>query len=182
MSAVAEMSWQDFELLIGEAFRLQGFTVVERGGAGPDGGIDLLLKRDGEKFLVQCKHWRSLKVGVSVAREMFGLIAAEGASGAFIVTGGEFTAEAKAFAQGRNLQLIDGKKLSGLLQQAKTNKRASSAPKPPASKPAQAGSAEAPPSCSTCQATMVRRTAKKGQNAGAQFWGCTRYPACRGTR
>jgi restriction system protein len=28
----------------------------------------------------------------------------------------------------------------------------------------------------------VRRTAKRGANAGGEFWGCTGYPACRGTR
>ncbi|TVS08559.1 MAG: hypothetical protein EA417_22595 [Gammaproteobacteria bacterium] len=29
---------------------------------------------------------------------------------------------------------------------------------------------------------MVKRTASRGANAGKQFWGCSRYPACRGTR
>ena len=29
---------------------------------------------------------------------------------------------------------------------------------------------------------MVVRTARSGPSAGAQFWGCTRYPECRGTR
>ena len=61
MSAVSDMSWQEFELLVGEAFRLQGFTVAERGGGGADGGVDLVLRRGGEKFLVQCKHWRSTR-------------------------------------------------------------------------------------------------------------------------
>ena len=27
---------------------------------------------------------------------------------------------------------------------------------------------------------MALRTARKGRNAGNQFWGCSRYPACRG--
>lgn len=36
--------------------------------------------------------------------------------------------------------------------------------------------------CPSCGASMVRRTARKGRNAGKQFWGCTKYPACRGTR
>jgi len=29
---------------------------------------------------------------------------------------------------------------------------------------------------------MVMRTARKGKNAGARFWGCPTYPACNGTR
>ncbi|WP_395752245.1 hypothetical protein [Prosthecobacter sp.] len=38
------------------------------------------------------------------------------------------------------------------------------------------------PSCPVCARTMVRRTAKRGANAGADFWGCAQYPACGGTR
>ena len=34
--------------------------------------------------------------------------------------------------------------------------------------------------CPKCGGTMILRTARKGQNAGNQFWGCTTYPACRG--
>jgi len=33
-----------------------------------------------------------------------------------------------------------------------------------------------------CGAPMVLRTAKRGRNAGGQFWGCTKYPHCTGTR
>ncbi|WP_416336481.1 hypothetical protein [Dechloromonas sp. A34] len=29
---------------------------------------------------------------------------------------------------------------------------------------------------------MVRRTAKKGNNASNQFWGCSRFPGCTGIR
>ena len=54
--ALDGMSWQDFELLVGEAFRLQGYEVTELGGAGPDGGVDLVLRKGKEKFLVQCKQ------------------------------------------------------------------------------------------------------------------------------
>ncbi|OLU32834.1 helix-hairpin-helix domain-containing protein [Pseudomonas sp. PA27(2017)] len=36
--------------------------------------------------------------------------------------------------------------------------------------------------CPSCGASMVRRTARKGKNAGNQFWGCSKYPACKGTR
>jgi len=57
------MTWHQFERLVGEAFRLQGYTVTETGGGGADGGVDLALTRGGEKFLVQCKQWRAFKVG-----------------------------------------------------------------------------------------------------------------------
>lgn len=36
--------------------------------------------------------------------------------------------------------------------------------------------------CPRCGSRMVRRTARKGRRAGNQFWGCSRYPNCKGTR
>ncbi|KVV10886.1 MULTISPECIES: topoisomerase DNA-binding C4 zinc finger domain-containing protein [unclassified Pseudomonas] len=36
--------------------------------------------------------------------------------------------------------------------------------------------------CPSCGASMVRRTARKGKHAGRQFWGCSKFPACKGTR
>jgi DNA-binding helix-hairpin-helix protein with protein kinase domain len=38
------------------------------------------------------------------------------------------------------------------------------------------------PSCPICGRQMVRRTAKRGRRRGRQFWGCSRYPVCNGTR
>jgi ssDNA-binding Zn-finger/Zn-ribbon topoisomerase 1 len=32
-----------------------------------------------------------------------------------------------------------------------------------------------------CENEMVLRTAKKGKEAGSQFWGCSTYPGCRYT-
>lgn len=40
----------------------------------------------------------------------------------------------------------------------------------------------AAPSCPACGGTMNNRTARRGANPGARFWGCARYPACEGTR
>jgi len=52
------MGWRDLERLVGEMFRKRGFKVTGFGGRGPDGGVDLGLSRGGERFLVQCKHWK----------------------------------------------------------------------------------------------------------------------------
>lgn len=38
------------------------------------------------------------------------------------------------------------------------------------------------PSCPVCGSGMRLRTARRGKRAGRQFWGCSRYPACQGTR
>lgn len=156
--------------------------MTETGGGGADGGVDLVLRRGGEKFLVQCKQWRALKVGVDVVRELYGVMAASGATGGFVVSSGRFTTEASAFAKGRNVNLVDGPQLLALIRPAQTAKERSA--EQAASQQAQATKAAMPavPNCPNCAKPMVLRTAKCGTSAGGQFWGCGGYPSCRGTR
>jgi restriction system protein len=119
-AAIAGMTWQQFELLVGEGFRRRGFAVVETGGGGADDGVDLELRRGSAVFLVQCKQWRTQRVGVSVARELLGSMAARRAAGGFVVTSGTFTAAAREFAAGKNLHLVDGSELRKLLRDARS--------------------------------------------------------------
>lgn len=163
------MSWQQFEQLVGEGFRRQGYQIKETGQAGPDGGVDLELRRNGELHLVQCKQWRAQRVGVDVVRELYGAMAAKGAAGGFVVTSGRFTDEARRFAEGRNVQLIDGGRLTGLLAGANTL-------------PISQAVSSTTPSCPACGKDMVLRSAKRGAQMGNRFWGCSAFPACRGTR
>jgi four helix bundle suffix protein len=38
------------------------------------------------------------------------------------------------------------------------------------------------PACPVCGKTMIKRVAKKGINSGKEFWSCSNYPDCNGTR
>lgn len=198
---VSRMTWQQFELLVGEAFRSQGYGVAELGGAGPDGGVDLVLTKNGSRYLVQCKQWQAFKVGVSVVRELFGVMTAQRAAGGFLVTSGRLTKEAQAFAAGKNITLIDGDRLAKFLRSGQagrplapnmdrdilnTLQPASTAaqPAPPLATADASGrpAAEKVPPCPRCGKHMVRRMARQGSNAGSAFWGCSAYPECRGTQ
>ena len=184
--AVNDFTWQEFELLVGEALRRQGFSIEERGGAGPDGGVDLVARKEGEKYLVQCKHWRALQVGVPVVRELYGAMAAEGAVGGFVITSGRFSEPAREFASGRNLKLVDGRQLRRWIAAAQ-KQTAQPAPKPtptpdPVPPPPPVEPQPKAPACPHCRKTMVIRVARTGRNAGGNFWGCSDYPRCRGMR
>ncbi|MHB1114849.1 MAG: restriction endonuclease [Acidovorax defluvii] len=194
--ALDGMSWREFELLVGEAYRLQGYRVAEIGGGGPDGGVDLVLVKGSEKFFVQCKQWKAYKVGVTTVRELYGVMAAKGATGGFVVTSGRFTADAKDFAQGRNIELVDGPRLFAMIQQARSTQgqleathretpssMGSPEPQPRTAAPVPQATvkAGAQPECPRCGAAMALRTARQGANTGNTFWGCTTYPQCRGT-
>lgn len=100
------ITWRELEALVGEVFLRRGFAVEERGGSGPDGGIDLVLRLGTDIYLVQCKQWKARLVGVATVRELFGVMAAEHAAGGFVVASGGFTDEARRFVEGRSIELI----------------------------------------------------------------------------
>jgi len=163
--------------------------VEETGGGGADGGIDLLLRRKGQKVIVQCKQWKTFKVGVKIVREMYGIMTAERADRVIIVASGIYTPDTMDFARGKPIDFVNGKALVQLIRNVKGEPVAAPAAKsePPAQSTPQkvlnvqmAACNAAAPSCPKCGATMVTRTARQGANAGNTSWGCPRYPACKG--
>lgn len=66
-----ELDGWEFEEEVAEIFRLNGYR-AEVTKKTSDGGVDLILYKDKEKTIVQCKHYKN-PVGVSVARELNGL-------------------------------------------------------------------------------------------------------------
>lgn len=170
--AVAKLSWAEFEQLVADLLRRQGYKVVETGGTA-DGGVDLVASKDGLDHLVQCKQYKVWSVGEPKVREFFGAMAAHKTRchGMF-VTCGRFTEPARAFAKDKPLRLIDGEELMAMLDRVN--------PLYPAADPVPSTSASVPaPVCPMCGAAMVRRVASKGANAGQPFWGCSQYPKCR---
>ncbi|MEF3083194.1 restriction endonuclease [Luteimonas sp. SMYT11W] len=186
LDSLAAIGWRDFERLVGEAFRRQGYSVEETGLGGADGGIDLILRKHGQRTLVQCKQWHREKVPVNVVREMYGLLTHHGAHAVRIATVGGFTQDAARFAAGKPIELIDGATLLAMIRDVQHADRApASAPPPmpaPRIEPAFATATPAiavKPDCPRCGSAMVERTNRR---ANTPFWGCITFPACRGTR
>lgn len=178
VASLSDMSWADFERLVSEYYRRNGFQVTREGGNGPDGGIDLVLRQKSETYLVQCKQWKAYKVGVQPVREFYGVMSARGVVGGYFVTSGEYTEEARTFAQGLNLTLIDGRRLRQMIDVASKN----IVDLAPSSTPSPTQPAAASPVCPKCNSEMKKRVARQGANAGKEFWGCIAYPRCNGTR
>lgn len=172
LESLRSLSWQEFESLVVEAFRRKGYFVEKSLAGGADGGVDLALRKEGETTLVQCKQWRTQSVGVPTIREQYGLLMHEQAQRVMVVTSGTFTPEARAFANGKPMELVDGPQLFELVRGVQSHPAAAAGVSTPPSAPA----------CPKCGGTMVLRTAKRGAKAGSSFWGCPTYPACNGTR
>lgn len=169
LQRLRDADWFQFEKAVAVIYSHHGYSVTRRGGAKPDGGIDLIVERDAEVVAVQCKHWTAWKINVRTVRELVGAMAdASLAKGALVTLSG-YTGEAKQLADRHGIQIVNETALRMMLE---------------------ALSAATIPSllsilddtrkfCPKCESLMVLRTAEKGINAGSSFWGCSAYPRCR---
>jgi hypothetical protein len=118
--ALSRISWDRLESMLAEYYRREGYAVehVGTGGSGRkfDGGIDLKLRKGGEYILVQSKHWNAKQVPHNAVHELLGVMVNEGATGAILVTSGEFTRAAiEAATKQGHVQLVDGDDLRAML-------------------------------------------------------------------
>ena len=171
-----ELEWKRFEQLVEGYFAKTGWE-TRPNRIGADGGVDVHLIKPGQPGIaavVQCKSWQTYNVGVKPVRELFGVMAADRVPEGFFVTTGDYSGEARSFAAGKPMTLIDGrdllKRLESLPPEIQTDLYSRIT----------AGDYTTP-TCPQCGVKMVRREAGKGRGIGNEFWGCPSYPRCRQT-
>ena len=169
IDAIRAMDWQHFELLISDGFRRLGYSVDNRGWYVPNSPVHILLQKNGEKTLVECRQWRASQVDLGVVDELYRIMTEERADGALLVTSGSFAPDAEVFARDKPIGLIDGEALLELVEAARTG-----APQAPAGGET--------PHCPVCERHMVKKRARKGSTIGPVYWGCLAHPRCLGTR
>ncbi|MBB3228333.1 hypothetical protein FHW69_002968 [Luteibacter sp. Sphag1AF] len=119
--ALSRLSWHDFEHLLAEHFRDQGYRVEHFAAAGSlkalEGGVDLRLRRGSEFVIAQCKHWNAAEIAASDVQALLGTMLDEAANSAILITRGQFSADARraALRQPR-LRLVDADVLRVMLK------------------------------------------------------------------
>ena len=110
---------RQFEDLVEQLIRKMGFITKER-KRGPDGGIDILAINQEPIFqgiyIIQCKRY-SHPIGVGIIRDLYGVVHSKNANKGILITNSYFTIQAIKFAEGKQLELINGDKLRELLSQ-----------------------------------------------------------------
>jgi hypothetical protein len=119
--ALARLTWQDFEHLLAEHYRAQGYRVEHHAPATSlktlAAGVDLRLTRGTESVILQCKHWDTVQVEVQEVNELLSEMLNEAATKGILVTRGRFSAEAINIQRRQpRLQLMDGDVLRVLLK------------------------------------------------------------------
>jgi restriction system protein len=163
------IDWYQFEKLVSAIYEMRGCSVKRLGGARPDGGVDLIVEKDGERLVVQCKHWRKWTVGVRHIREILGAMTDLNVKKGVLVTLRACTAEAKEFADKHHIDIVDETELVSLMQMTDGS----------VNKQIEALLDDKRKFCPRCESQLILRTVERGLNRGARFWGCPNYPRCR---
>jgi HJR/Mrr/RecB family endonuclease len=152
------LSAQEFEWIVGEVFRREGWNVAETGReAAADGNVDLRLRSGNRQMLAQCKRWSSTAVGVDEVRKLAGTLMREGLPGnaGTLVTLSHFTGPAQTEAKKLGIHLIDNADLVRRLEQVRR-----------------------PEPCPICATSMVLDKSARGW-----WYRCPRWKdGCRGKR
>jgi len=179
LDSIVALGWRHFEQLVGEAFRRQGYVMEETGLGGADGGVDLILRKNGRRVLVQCKQWRRRQIPVNVVREMYGLLAHHGADEVKIACSGTYTRDAEEFAKDKPITLIGGEELLRMVREVQAAPMQATRTVEVVGPSSVASTPAAPPVCPKCGKPMIERRNRKTEQ---KFWGCSTFPICRGVR
>lgn len=154
-----EMKPYEFESYIAEMFKRLGYN-AEAVGRSHDGGVDVIIEKDGVKGYVQCKKYITSTVAVGDVRDFYGALVDKLTNGkGYFITTNKFTLEATKFAEDKPIELIDEFALVKYVKMAYKD-----------------GVVETEVSakvCPKCGNALVERKSKYGK-----FLGCSTYPKC----
>jgi len=165
-----KIDWFQFEKLVALIYENHGYRVTRRGGANPDGGVDLIIEKDGQKAAVQCKQWKTWNVGVKAVREFLGALTDSQIQHGIFITLNGYTGDARQLAEKHRIEIINENGLRVMIEGLNFQDRRILQILNDTTK-----------YCPKCERLMVERVAEKGLNPGSRFWGCTGYPRCRFT-
>jgi hypothetical protein len=168
---IHSVDWFQFEKLIGLVYRKLGYDVTRRGGANPDGGIDLIIEKNGQRAAVQCKQWKAWRIGVKQVREFLGALTDADIPQGKLITLCGCTHPALQLAKRHDIEILTEAELAGMLEatDARLDPEVLDLLR------------ETRKFCPKCEREMVIRVAGKGPNPGGKFWGCSGYPDCHFT-
>jgi restriction system protein len=101
---IDRMDGRTFERRLGRLFRDLGYRVKQVGSGGGDYGGDLLVSKDGTRWIVQAKCW-SKNVGLKAVQEVAAARAYYKAERALVVTNRDFTQQARRLARATAVEL-----------------------------------------------------------------------------
>ncbi len=109
LHALSGLRWREFSRLVLSALERRGMVVV---AAAPDETRDprgiFPLTRDGQSWLLSCKHGSAYRIGAAPVEELAASVRLGNAAGGILATEGQLEQEGRVAAQGHNIEVLDG--------------------------------------------------------------------------
>ena len=105
--ALSGVSWRAFIHMVLDALSRRGFSrLVDE--ENPAGDTEYMLERNGEHWLLSCKHGSAFVLGRLTVNELARAMDMKGAKGGFLLTQGRITDDARPVAALQRIELLDG--------------------------------------------------------------------------
>jgi len=115
IQSIQEIPWQQFKEMVAEAYRRSGYIIMENSSFTADPRVDMVIRKSANLYVVQCRYWQNRKLGIREVKNLLALMHEKQACGAFLLTTGVFSSEARHYAVSRPINLLDGIELVELL-------------------------------------------------------------------
>lgn len=165
---IDQMDGIQFEYYLSALFKGLGYKVKVTKSTG-DYGADLILSKDQEQIVVQAKRYAK-NVGINAIQQITASKSYYNATKAWVVSNSFFTKSAVELAASNDVRLIDRKSLMDLI--IKINPSGI-----PTAKEIRETVTPKAIHCPRCDSKMILRAGKNGQ-----FYGCSKFPKCNGTK
>ncbi|GAA4866348.1 restriction endonuclease [Luteimonas vadosa] len=107
ITALSAMSWREFIHLVLEALQRRGYeTIVDEDA--PSSSSEYLLAKDGQRWLMSCKHGSAFVLGPAAVGELAKELKLSSATNGMIVTQGRVSEDARGPAKMMKIELLDG--------------------------------------------------------------------------
>jgi len=111
LTSLREMSWENFSLVVSEAYRREGYAVTE----ARDSAYDFELEKSGRRTLVSCRRWKVNSVGKAPLEALAAAVRRVDAYNAICIAAGGFSPNARDYASTQPITLVTGSDLARLI-------------------------------------------------------------------
>jgi hypothetical protein len=118
LAALAGMRWREFSRIVRHAMAeqrsMQDAIAEEANDSGTSS--DFLMTRNGERWLVSCKHGRAYRIGATTIDELGAALRLTGARGGVLITEGHVERDGLAAASRQSIEVVDDRNLWQMLK------------------------------------------------------------------
>jgi hypothetical protein len=119
--ALSRVAWQDFEVLVANHYRDQGYDVAHCGdgkfGFRHGSEVDLRMRKDGKLSLVHCRHESVSRIDAGAVARLLATAFEDGAAEAIVISSADIPAAARQAGEAGGAILIDGQAVRAMLSE-----------------------------------------------------------------